>query len=141
MHAGRQAGRRAGSKAGRKASRKEGMIEGMQAGRKKAMQGGKQACMQGGRHAWRKERRHARRSTATDPCFVLCSYGTRTRTRNSSRARGTVRYDCTSTALLQITDRTYEYEYCTDVRVSKLSYCTGLFPNERTDGRHIYNHS
>ena len=30
------------------------------------------------------------------PYFVLCSYGTRTSTRNSSRARGSVRYpyDC-----------------------------------------------
>ena len=57
---------------------------------------GRQAC----RQASRKERRQARRSTATDPDFVLCSYGTRTSTRNSSRARGSVRYpyDCSSTA-------------------------------------------
>ena len=63
------------------------------------------------------------------PVFVR--YSCSTRTRNSSRARGSVRYDCTSTCLLQITDRTYEYEYCTVRASAQLRY--GIVSARTTD--------
>ena len=138
MHAGRQAGRqagsKAGSKAGRKANRKEGMIEGRHAsrkeGRKPCREVSKHACreagMKEGKKAGRKVYvRHSYSYGHRSLYFVLCSYGTRTR-NYSSRARGSVRYDCTSTGTLQITLRNYTGTLATDTYL-RYSYSTSRF--------------
>ena len=72
------------TKASRHACRKACRQEGSHAGRQANMHAGRRAGRQACRQASRKERRQARRSTATDPYFVLCSYGTRTRDYTST---------------------------------------------------------